>query len=147
MHSLYSYRVCVYTKIHVGSCIRVHLLCTHTSLWVSRWICTPIAISIIDFFSLHLVVECGIHGLVEHQSCNLNNIAVLKQRLPSFQYLRILFFLDTDVFVMNLFWYPKVPCNLCVPFDELLPIDPKNDSFALHWHLHSVPWITSLASI
>ena len=25
-----------------------------------------------------LVVECGIHGLVEYQSCNLNNIAVLK---------------------------------------------------------------------
>ena len=43
--------------------------------------------SIIDFVSLHLVVECRIHGPVEHQSCKLNNIAVLKQRLASFQYM------------------------------------------------------------
>ena len=35
MHSLYSFRVCVYTKVHVRSCIRVCLLCTHTGLWVS----------------------------------------------------------------------------------------------------------------
>ena len=37
---------------------------------------------------LHLVVECGIHGLVKYQSCNLNNIAVLRQRLAAFQHLR-----------------------------------------------------------
>ena len=41
--------------------------------------CNPATESIMDFISLHLVVECGIHGLIEYQSCKLNNIAVLKQ--------------------------------------------------------------------
>ena len=50
---------------------------------------------------LHLVVECGIHGLLEYHSAKLNNIAVLKQRLASF-------LLDTEVFVLNLFVYPKI---------------------------------------
>ena len=39
----------------------------------------PLTGSIIDFVSFHLAVECGIHGLVECQCCNVNNIAVLKQ--------------------------------------------------------------------
>ena len=70
-------------------------LCVH----VSRL--HPFTRSIIDFISLHLVVECGIHGLVQHLSCHLNNIAALKQWLASFQHLRaILFFLDTEVFVL-----------------------------------------------
>ena len=30
-------------------------------------------------FRLRLVVECGIHGRVEHPSCYLNKIIVLKQ--------------------------------------------------------------------
>ena len=38
----------------------------------------PVTRSITDF-SLHLVVECGIHGLVEHQSGTLRNLTVLKQ--------------------------------------------------------------------
>ena len=29
--------------------------------------------------TFHPVVECGIHGLVEYRSCNLNNIVVLEQ--------------------------------------------------------------------
>ena len=29
--------------------------------------------------TFHPVVQCGIHGLVEYRSCNLNNIVVLKQ--------------------------------------------------------------------
>ena len=73
----------------------------------------PITRSIIDLVSLNLVVECGIHGPVEYQSRNLNNIAVLKQLLASFQYLRNFFPLDTEVFVLNLFWYPEV-LYICV---------------------------------
>ena len=48
----------------------------------------PFTRSITSFVSLHFVVECGIHCFAENQSCNLNNIAVLKQRLASFQHLR-----------------------------------------------------------
>ena len=62
---------------------------------------------------------------VEYQSYNLNNIAVLKQRLALLQPLLLL---DTEVFVTNLFLYPKSIAYLCVPLAVLLPIDPSQNS-------------------
>ena len=54
--SLYSYRVCEYTRVHVGSCIRVHLLCTHTGLLG---------------FTLDLHTHCHLHHrLLQPSSCS-----------------------------------------------------------------------------
>ena len=88
-------------------------------------------------------MDCGIHGLVENKFCNSNKIAVLRQRLASFQHLRFtaaevcknceIFLLDTEVFVSNLFLYPKRLAYLCVPFAVVLPNYPsKNSSFLQH---------------
>ena len=82
---------------------------------------------------LHLLVEWSVDPWpVEYQSCNLNNIVVQKQRLLCSAYCcnirALLFLLDTDIFVSNLFRYPEILAYLCILFAVLLPIDPSPHS-------------------
>ena len=66
----------------------------------------------------------------------LKNIAVQKNDWFCFAYCcnirALLVLLDTEVFVSNLFLYPKISHILCVSFAVLLSIDPsKNSPFLL----------------
>ena len=71
------------SEIASPSLHRISVYLSRVSVHISRPLCAselqPFTRSITSFVSLHLVVECGIHGLVEYESRYLNNIAVLKQ--------------------------------------------------------------------
>ena len=84
--------------INVDNCLfqflqpRRHIHCQLTSgLCSSKSGLHPATESFVDFVSRHLAVESGIFGRAKYQSCDLNNIAILKQRLAAFQYLRNFF--------------------------------------------------------
>ena len=86
--------------------------------------CNPATRSIVDFVRIHLVVECWIHGLVEHpKPCNLSNIPIFAQFFSSL-------ILKSSFLIVLV---SKSIVHLCVPFDGLLPIDPsKNSPFLKH---------------
>ena len=69
---------CLFLFLSLLLCLRVCSLGARSIIGSHR-VCNNVTRFLIDFISLHLEVECGIHDLVEHQSYNLNNIAVLKQ--------------------------------------------------------------------
>ena len=77
----------------------------------------PFTRSIIDFVSLHLVVEGGIHGLCrtpvlqfEQQHCSTES-----NDWPLSNICASLFLLDTEIFVLILFGYPKLQCIFVFP--------------------------------
>ena len=60
------------------------------------------------------------------QTCNV--VVVLKHRLASFQDLRSMHLLDTEISVLNSFLYPKVPRVNVFRSLSCFPIDPSKNS-------------------
>ena len=114
------------TLINVCFCFSFSL--EHVESRYSHRVCIPVTKCTTGSFSIHLVLECGIHGLVEHQSCNLNTIAELMQRLASFQHLRNSCFSWYWSLRFHLVLASKSVVHLSVPSGVLLPIDRSNDS-------------------